>query len=297
MLESSLTEDIDGYVLVAQRHDGWDAALALILALDRDHRALLVRLLDRLARIGGGYLDDLDALSTLLSEGESLAEDVEAAREERRAVQGYVEARAARAFLTLARRPLEDDAGVAPRDPLTRAYFLDLERSRVAAPAVPERTVGGALRGLPPAVQRELDEVDLEAAGLTLAEASARSALSAFMAALRELEELEPRLFGERMEELAYLTNVLLAGHERYGARLRPKEAADAVFATVCYGAVLEQRASHVSRPLVRGGAPDALDRPALPSRAARSRRARAAGDGCSKSGVLTRRRSSPPRS
>ena len=49
-LESALTEDIDGYMLVAKQHDGWDAVLALVLALDKGHRALLVRLLDRLAR-------------------------------------------------------------------------------------------------------------------------------------------------------------------------------------------------------------------------------------------------------
>ena len=79
----ALTEDIDGYMLVAKQHDGWDAVLALVLALDRSHRALLVRLLDRLARMGSRYLDDLEELSTVLSEGESLAEDVEAAREER----------------------------------------------------------------------------------------------------------------------------------------------------------------------------------------------------------------------
>ncbi|MEO7036796.1 MAG: DUF6178 family protein [Polyangiaceae bacterium] len=69
-LESALTEDTDGYILVAKQHDGWDAVLALVLALDRNHRALLVRLLARLARAGSAYLDDLEELATALSEGE-----------------------------------------------------------------------------------------------------------------------------------------------------------------------------------------------------------------------------------
>lgn len=129
-MESALTEDIDSYILVAKRHDGWDAALSLILALDRNHRALLVRLLERLARVGQSYLDDLEELSTVLSEGKSLAEDVEAAREERRSKQGYVEAQAARAFLALARKPYEQTDGAVDRDPLTRAYFRDIDRSR-----------------------------------------------------------------------------------------------------------------------------------------------------------------------
>ncbi|MEO8903549.1 MAG: DUF6178 family protein [Polyangiaceae bacterium] len=154
-LESALTEDIDGYILVAKQHDGWDAVLALVLALDRNHRALLVRLLDRLARIGSAYLDDLEELSTVLSEGESLAEDAEAAREDRRSKQGYVEARSARAFLSLARKPAGDERPT-DRDPLTRAYFREVERGRPSA--IPGPAADAAAFGLPPAVLRELDE-------------------------------------------------------------------------------------------------------------------------------------------
>lgn len=239
-LESALTEDIDGYILVAKQHDGWDAVLALVLALDRNHRALLVRLLDRLARAGSAYLDDLEELSTVLSEGESLAEDAEAAREERRSKQGYVEARAARAFLSLARKPSADDPHPIERDPLTKAYFRDVERGR----SVPGPSSQAAVPALPPAVLRELDEVGASGARPALTGASSRTTtVDLFTEALRELGRDEPTLFGERMEEFAYLANVLVAGHDRDGARLRPREAADAVIATVCYGAVVEVRA------------------------------------------------------
>lgn len=241
-LESALTEDIDGYVLVAKVHDGWEAVLALVLALDRDHRALLVRLLDRLARVGSQYLDDLEELSSVLSEGESLAEDAEAAREDRRSKQGYVEARAARAFLSLARQPA-DGGRPTERDPLTRAYFRELERAR--PPARPSPAAPLALSGLPARVLRELDEVGsgggrLAPGGGAPAQATT---IDLFTEALRELSRTEPKLFGERMEELAYLANVLVAGHDQDGTRLRPKEAADAAIATVCHGALLEVRA------------------------------------------------------
>jgi Family of unknown function (DUF6178) len=240
-LESALTEDIDGYVLVARQHDGWDAVLALVLALDRNHRALLARLLDRLARVGSGYLDDLEELSTVLSEGESLAEDAEAAREERRSRQGYVEARAARAFLSLARKLPGAEERPTERDPLTRAYFRDVERGR---PTMPSPAAQAAVHALSPAVLRELDEVGSGGGRLALSGSSGQvTAISAFTEALRDLGRDEPARFGERMEELAYLVNVVLAGHERDGSRLRPKEAADAVLATACYGAVLEIRA------------------------------------------------------
>jgi len=240
-LESALTEDIDGYILVAKQHDGWDPVLALVLALDRNHRALLVRLLDRLARVGSSYFDDLEELSTVLSERESLAEDAEAAREDRRSRQGYVEARSARAFLSLARTPA-DDARPLDRDPLTRAYFREVERDR--PPATPRPAEYAASSGLPSSVLRELDEL---AAGGWLALCGGASAqtttVDMFTEALRDLNREEPSLFGERMEEFAYLANVLVAGHHRDGSRLRPKEAADAVIATVCYGALLEVRA------------------------------------------------------
>jgi hypothetical protein len=243
-LESALTEDIDGYILIAKQHDGWDAALALILALDQNHRALLVRLLDRLACVDGRYLDDLGELSTVLSEGESLAEDVEATREERRSKQGYVEAQAARAFLTLARRPLESSAAFTDRDPLTKAYFRELQRNQHVPLAAAVSSSQDALRALPPAIQRELTESSADAEGSPITDASSSSAtvMSVFTNALRELSTSEPHLFGERMEEFAYLVNMLLAGHERGGDRLRPKAAADAVLATVCYGAVIELR-------------------------------------------------------
>jgi hypothetical protein len=241
-LESALTEDIDGYMLVAKQHDGWDAVLALVLALDKGHRALLVRLLDRLARTGSRYLDDLEELSTVLSEGESLAEDVEAAREERRSKQGYVEARAARAFLSLARKSPMAEGGTGERDPLTRAYFRDVARVRtvpVFAPAAQE-----ALHALPPAVLRELADMGSDGSRAALPGSAKPTTIEAFTGALRDLHQDEPILFGERMEEFAYLANVLVAGHERNGSRLRPKEAADAVIATVCFGAVLELRAN-----------------------------------------------------
>jgi hypothetical protein len=224
-LESALTLDLDGYILVAKDHAGWDAVVALLLALDRNHRALLVRLLQRLARASSHHLDDLDELSTVLTEGESLADDAEALREDRRSKQGYVEPRAARAFLALARKPPD-----AERDPLTRAYFRELDPDRPTARFGAERAP--ALRALPPA-----DDQALVAPSTTI---------SAFMAALRELGEIDPTAFAERMEELVYLANVIAAGHERDGVRMSRRAAADAALATVCYGALLDRETNFV---------------------------------------------------
>lgn len=249
-LESALTEELDGYILVAKRPNGWDAVLTLILALDRDHRALLVRLLDRLANVTRDRLDDLDELYTVLTEAESLAEDVEAAREERRGKEGHVEPRAAKHFLTLARRPLAPEEQASGRDPVTRAYFRELDRQANTAPARSTPTNHEDVRALPQEVQREIAEVQaLAASELAPTKTSTpRRTTLPLTEALQHLSETEPEVFRERMEELAYLANVLVAGHERDRRRMTPKAAADAVLATVGFGIVVELRARRAIR-------------------------------------------------
>jgi hypothetical protein len=226
-LESALSEEIDGYLLLSRIDEGWDAALALILALDRDHRSLLERLLDRCSTIGNEYVDDLDALTEVLTAAESLSEDVEAEREERRGRLGYVEPRAARAFLELAREPLEGDASAGQRDPLTCAYFRDLERLP-AAPAA-GRTVD---------LHEALGRVKAPRPALPAPDDAAMP----FIQGMQGLKQESAVLFGERMEELAYLANVLVAGEDLDGRRMRPGEAAEAALATVALGSEIEAR-------------------------------------------------------
>jgi hypothetical protein len=236
-IESSISEEIDGYLLIARDHEGWDAVLDLILALDRDHRSYLERILDRSAQIASGYIDDLDELATALSADESLAEDVEAEREERRAAQGFVEPRAARSFLTLARAPLARGADADDRDPVTQAYFRDLER-RGSWPSTQETGASKlmALLGPGEVATHSAPELALAASG----EASSGERRPTLMDALLLLKEHSPEAFAERMEELAYLANVLLSGAEIERRRLRPAEASEAALATVGLGAQLE---------------------------------------------------------
>jgi hypothetical protein len=231
-IESTLSEEIDGYLLLARVPDAWDAVLALVLALDRDHRQLLERILDRCADIGNAYLDDLDELSTLLSEAESLAEDVEGEREDRRNKQGYVEPRSAKHFLTLAKEPFSKQPNQEVRDPITRSYFRDLTRQ----PAQPNK---------PPPTPRIAAWVhDIEHSLLEIghpivqqpqlaSSTSASSLEQRFRTALSHIKE-------ETREELVYLTNVLIAGSTFHGQRFRPSQAAEAVMATVCLGTVLQ---------------------------------------------------------
>jgi hypothetical protein len=259
-IEGCLSEEIDGYLLLSKDSEGWDAALALILALDRDHRAFLERVLDRAAALSSHYVDDLEALTEVLSDSESLAEDVEAEREERRAEQGYVEPRAARAFLTLAREALSGSAESAPRDALTKSYFRSVgtrgaQREPLAAPegdtaallqAIEDVVAGEALGARAQGAQSPArgggKPEQLRASEHDRTGVEGTSEGSTFGSALRLLAEQDARAFGARMEELAYLANVLVAGADRDGVRFEPAEAAEAAMATVGFGAELEAR-------------------------------------------------------
>lgn len=226
-LESALSEELDGYVLVARQPEGWDSVLALVLGLDRDHRAFLERVLDRLVRVSSAALEDLAELATVLDEGASLAEDAEAEREDRRAKQGYVEPRMAKSFLALARDAAVDRE---ERDAVTRAYFRELERGAPRAASPGE----SRLAALVQAVRDSTEPGDVPPI-----EARDGREPSGLVAPMRKLAEQRSELFEARTEELAFLTNVLVAGAEGRDGRMRPLEAAMAVMATVELGARL----------------------------------------------------------
>ncbi len=248
-IESALSEELDSYLLLSRHHDGWDATLALVLALDRDHRAFLERVLDRCAAVGSRCVDHLDELSSVLSEAESLAEDVEGDRDERRARAGYIEPRAARSFLALARNPVDEGAHEGERDVITRSYFRDLDRS--AALARPSYEGARKLASLLEGATEEAP-ADPSASSAAVAE-PAHDAVElidttrALADAISILEEREPAMVAERMEELSYLANVILAGAEKDTGRFSPAEAAEAALATVSLGAELEAARRHGS--------------------------------------------------
>lgn len=231
-IESCLSEEIDGYLLISREHDGWDSVLALILALDRDHRSLLIRVLDRCADMASPYIDDLDELAQLLSAAESLAEDVEAEREDRRGKQGFVEPRAAKNFLTLAKTELPKELSKVSRDPVTRAYFRELEPV-VLGKVAPTREMPNAAR-----LMSAIEEIAPRAPRLLPGDAKTEKE-KPLVAAVRALSLDKPNIFRERMEELAYLTNVIVAGASKKDGRFELAEAAEAVLATVALGAEL----------------------------------------------------------
>lgn len=237
-LENTYTEQIDHYFLVSRVETGWDAAFALVVALDRLHRDALIQILDRCVAVARGYMDDLDALSHVLSTSESLAEDVEGDRQKRRARLGYVDPLDARSFLALARlTPDEqpDDPPTEERDAISRAYIADQPAPK---PLAIDRGDSAELRE-----QLAIASMDAETSHGISAEVvgggGGGGEPESIVAALQLLASDDPACFDERMRELAYLANVLLAGARVDGHRLRPAEATDVSVQTVALGAAL----------------------------------------------------------
>lgn len=235
-LADCLTEEIDVYEVIARRHDGWDAILSALLALDRDHHDFLVRLLERCCAMAAEQIEDSGGLHEVLRSEEMLEGDVAGDREDRRTEAGHVAPSAAAAFLKLARDP-EKAPPITEHDPLTRAWLRDVRRASAHAPRVatsppPQRLL---------AVLRESGVVE---APMPLLHAAGDGATSnapepLLVQAMRVLASGHPEAFAERSEELAYLANVLAAGHSHDHAgrqRLRPIEAMRLAIATTSEG-------------------------------------------------------------
>jgi Family of unknown function (DUF6178) len=272
-LESGHYEEWEEFRLIVRRPEHWDVLWAALLGLDRDHHELLRDLIERCAALDTEFINGNGGLYEVLSSEEMLENDLGAARADRRAAAGHVSPADARAFLTLAQRndPAVEARGLAQeqaeeRDAITRAYFREL--------AVPAQ-IAGAPRAAPPRAVQRLTQLVAEA-GLqassqalavpTLPPAKRRSpkgsALrhtpgaqrdpSLFERALAELQEHEPLVASQRLEELAYLANVWIAGGSHEGRRPRPVEALEHALAICSAGLTRalanepHERAAHV---------------------------------------------------
>ncbi|NOU35039.1 MAG: hypothetical protein HOO96_44675 [Polyangiaceae bacterium] len=229
-LESALSEELDAYRVIARQPDGWDAVVTLLTALNQSHHSLLVRLLERCAAMSSQLIEEGGGLYDVLTDEEMLAGDVAAEREDRRAAQGFVAPSLARSFLTMAARAGDD---VATRDPSTKAYFRELDR-KTHGPKASARIAAEPQRTKVASLLATLAEVEPPA--LRLAAGPDEPLKLPLESALEELFARDPSQFTERMEELAYLANVLVAGSVTQGQRYRPTFAMQGALCTVNLG-------------------------------------------------------------
>jgi hypothetical protein len=255
-LENSVCDEWEEFRVIARDSSAWDDVWTALIALDRDHHDRLRAILEQCCAMTTEFINGQGTLYDVLTSDEMLENDVAADREDRRAAEGFVSPADARSFLELARRreALEE------RDPIARAYFRDVAPAR--APALDIERAEPSSRGsaLAPAradvnrlvqlleeaeVVTPVDQQPLAAltagaagakrgAGKSKDKSGAKTKRTAplFEAAMGALRESDAQCFSERVEELGFLVNVLIAGSERDGRRPRPMEAVETVLKT-----------------------------------------------------------------
>ena len=219
-LDNMLYEEFGPYRVMARRHDGWDALVTVLLALDEDQHDFLDGLLERCAHASQSYIEDNGGLYEVLTSEEMLEADAAAERDDRRAAEGFVSTTDAAAFLEHARvTPLEQLMHAADHDPITRAYFRRYERR--ARPS----------DGPPSPLLQLLEEAEVAPPSRPLLGDGDRAGEPFITRALHALSTRDADTHARRVDELGYLANVLLAGATLKGRRYRPFEAAEAALA------------------------------------------------------------------
>jgi hypothetical protein len=265
-LEDAAFEEWEEFRLLARDIHVWDEVWSALLLLDRDHHDRLRAILEQCCAMTTEYISGQGGLFQVLTSDEMLESDVAADRDDRRTAEGFISPADARSFLELARR----GASLEQRDPITRAYFRGLASPAVEKPSVAQSEsasmdVPGAKLATSGADLNQLVEL-LEAAEVVTSAASqpfaaltagaskgkgrssgrakdkagAKGRVAAkpkrtaplFEAAMSDLRDCDAQVFSERVEELGYLVNVVIAGSEHEGRRPRPMEAVETVMKT-----------------------------------------------------------------
>jgi hypothetical protein len=226
-LDSCLYHEFAEYQIISRRYEGFNALVAVLSALDEEHHDFLQRLLDRCCRLSREFIEDNGGLYNVLTSEEMLESDAAADREDRRAARGFIAPSAAASFLALAKETsLEELVKSSETDPVTGKYFRELENSPGAderREADENRRAGNRLI----AVLRQAGVAEETAPALP-APSDREGAGTLFRRAMLELRAGDPKRYAQRMQELAYLANILMAGHSTEGRRYRPSEAAQA---------------------------------------------------------------------
>ena len=238
------TCDIGGYRVVAIRNGSWDAIADVLLVLDVEHPDYFHRLMRGCRTLSNSGFE-IDGLNDRLGDREQVMFDLAFEREQRRDKQGYVTPAQARAFLKMSRQfRLGNDS--APRvNPVAQAYFRAIEWAASAgtegqaralpaasgAPSAPEDSTAAVAflvdvlvdaGVLPQAPRALLDAPQAETRRLALIQTHMQSA-----------RDRDPAAHSARSQELAYLTNTIVAGCSIQARPFTLQEATEAAIA-VC---------------------------------------------------------------
>lgn len=190
-LESEMYEEFDEYAVLSPSGLAWDAIVALLSNWTHSHPELMERLLHRLSQSNVNSIDEPDELVSVLDEMAEFEDDARGEREERRAASGYVSASDALAFLRLP-APARPET-----DAISGAYFRRLRPPKAPSPEENHR-LHEVLRKYVP-----FDP------GITRRRLTTGTGFLKLV--LEDLATTSPERHARALEELAFLTNVLVA--------------------------------------------------------------------------------------
>jgi len=237
--------DVGGFAVEARRASAWDAIFELLAHLHAERPAFFQRLMRGCVALSDG-VHEADGFHELLDERDQHRADLAMTREARRDERGYVAPAQARAFLQAGRR-IDLDGPRPALDPVARACLRTLAMGPLPAGDAEEVDGTPLAAGAPMGAVIEIlsdagvlaQPLALIGAGDTVAEPSR----------LARLEALVTRHLAAP-EELAFLTNAVLAGGAVQGRAFTMQEASDAIAATCNLG--LENWPAHwLDRDLV----------------------------------------------
>lgn len=120
IIESSLTFEIDSYILFGKSEKSWDIFISLITEMDTHHHSFLYGILDKCFNFLAQEATTEADLYNILSDEDQLADDVAYEREKRREAQGFVTPATARSFIKLCEMSLDVEDNVTPKHLLGR---------------------------------------------------------------------------------------------------------------------------------------------------------------------------------
>ena len=244
-LEDVPAFEVGGYRLIPRRGDAWDAIVEILTSLEAQRPDYFHRVMAG-CRAVSSSTPEVDGLDDLLLDADQMMFELASGRDRRREAQGYMTPAQARAFLQMSRELRLDVETMPPPNPVAAAYFRALDEAMATASIdTPDSLPADA----PTSVNESGDSSDTAAAIANVIEIlqgagivqQPRALLSGsrdetpglrrIQAHLRYLLEHDPAAYARRNEELAYLSNTIVAGCSIQARAFTPQEASDAAVA------------------------------------------------------------------
>jgi len=217
--------DVGGFALEARRTSAWDAIVELLAHLHAERPAFFQRLMRGCVALSDGA-HEADGFHELLDARDQHRADLAMTREARRDERGHVAPAQARAFLQAARR-IDLDGPQPALDPVARACLRTLVMEPLPVDDPP--TGAGASMSAVIEILSDAGVLAQPRALIGAGEIAAEPSRLARVEALVATHLAAP-------EELAFLTNAVVAGGALHGRAFTMQEASDAIAATCNLG-------------------------------------------------------------